>query len=67
MELGEGGRRAKLERRRLASGGGPPAQLPAGGEGVRRGSVEGKERRGDEEGGGPAKAREVRPWELLAL
>ena len=51
-----GWRRPELER----------TQPPAVGVGEARERVEGKERRGDEEGAGTAKAREARPSSLLA-
>ena len=53
---GRGWRRPELER----------TQPPAVGVGEARERVEGKERRGDEEGAGTAKAREARPSSLLA-
>ena len=62
-ELGGGGRRAELGWRRPEL---ERTQPPAVGVGEARERVEGKERRGDEEGAGTAKAREARPSSLLA-
>ena len=62
-ELGRGGRRTELGWRRLEL---ERMQPPAVGVGEARERVEGKERRGDEEGAGTAKAREARPSSLLA-
>jgi len=62
-ELGRGGRRTELGWRRLEL---ERTQPPAVGVGEVRERVEGKERRGDEEGAGTAKAREARPSSLLA-
>ena len=68
---GEGQRRVDpLEWRRAELGWRRPelerTQPPAVGVGEARERVEGKERRGDEEGAGTAKAREARPSSLLA-
>ena len=60
---GGGGRRAELGWRRPEL---ERTQPPAVGVGEARERVEGKERRGDEEGAGTAKAREARPSSLLA-